>query len=205
MNHLTLNVIASCMKEFEKIGFILNNDPARRRDLKAKIVEIVMNADNLASVIPFTQSAKRNKLEQVMKNINGDFINVALEKTDDSHVVREMTAKLNTRLSVVYSLASFEKIFGGENAQMTYTRLLQEVRLLILEKTANLRALKSRGVHLPQEAIKRDIMRIKNIGYYIDHVQFQLLLAEVIKEIYGDDEEECVARFLSEANEKWQI
>jgi len=61
MNHLTLNVIASCMKEFEKIGCILNNDSARRRDLKAKIVEIVMNADNLASVIPFTQSAKRNK------------------------------------------------------------------------------------------------------------------------------------------------
>jgi len=55
MNHLTLNVIASCMKEFEKIGCILNNNSARRRDLKAKIVEIVMNADNLASVIPFTQ------------------------------------------------------------------------------------------------------------------------------------------------------
>jgi len=104
----------------------------------------------------------------------------ALEKTDDSDVVREKTAKLNTRLSVVYSLASFEQTFGGENTDLAYTRILQEVKSLILEKTANLRALKSRGVHLPQQAIKQDIMKIKNIGYYIDHVQFQLLLAEVV-------------------------
>jgi len=194
MNHLTLNVIASCMKEFEKIGFILNNDPVRRRNLKAKMVEIVMNADSLPLAINCPAGREKQmerfgeKLSEVVQGMN----DISLEKTDDADVVKEMVASTNRKLNKVAGNLPFLRVFG--EGDMAYTRIMQETRLAILEKTANLRALKSKGVHLPQEAIKRDIMKIENIGYYVDHVQFQLLLAEVVKEIYGDDEEESVAK-----------
>lgn len=43
--------------------------------------------------------------------------------TDDADVVREM--KINTRISVVYSLGTFQQAFGDGNGGVNYSRILQ--------------------------------------------------------------------------------